>query len=197
MEIPTFIENYQTEEFMLCDAIINRFHEITDVQYKGLTDKEKMDMGFMIGAKTNGGDVNRTDYSIDFHAIRDPLNIDMHNVLSKYIKMYADKYPAFANMPCLSQNMKVQRTPPKGGFHRWHCEHSPNDSSSYRNLTWTLYLNDIPEGEGETEFLEYGVKVQPKKGLLCFFPSAFTHTHRGNPVYSCDKYIATGWYYLT
>jgi len=93
--------------------------------------------------------------------------------------------------------MKVQKTPPKGGFHTWHCEHVSHNNSAYRNLTWTLYLNDIPDGEGETEFLEYGVKVQPKKGLLCFFPAAWSHVHRGNPVYSCDKYIATGWYYLT
>ena len=54
----------------------------------------------------------------------------------------------------------------------------------------------IPEGEGETEFFEYGVKLQPKKGAVCFFPSSFTHTHRGNPVYKHNKYIATGWYYL-
>jgi hypothetical protein len=29
---------------------------------------------------------------------------------------------------------------------------------------------------------------------MSIFPAAFTHTHRGNPVYSKDKYIATGWF---
>ena len=63
-----------------------------------------------------------------------------------------------------------------------------------RLITALGYLNDVPEGEGETEFLEYGMKVQPKKGRLCYFPAAWTHTHRGNPVYTTTKYIATGWY---
>ena len=64
----------------------------------------------------------------------------------------------------------------------------------HRILAWTLYLNDIPEGEGETEFLWQATKVKPKAGLLCIFPASFTHTHRGNPVYSTNKYIATGWF---
>ena len=42
-------------------------------------------------------------------------------------------------------------------------------TDSSRCLVWTIYLNDIPEGEGETEFLEYGIKVQPKKAWYVFF----------------------------
>ena len=86
----------------------------------------------------------------------------------------------------------MQKTPPKGGYHLWHCEASSKETS-YRYLVWTLYLNDIPENEGETEFLWQGIRIKPKRGLFCLFPASFTHTHRGNPVYSCDKYIATGW----
>jgi len=56
-----------------------------------------------------------------------------------------------------------------------------------------LYLNDVPEGEGETEFLHQGMRVQPRKGDLVVWPAFFTHVHRGNPVYTTDKYIATGW----
>jgi len=56
-----------------------------------------------------------------------------------------------------------------------------------------LYLNDVPEGEGETEFLHQGIRCQPKRGSLVLFPAFFTHTHRGNPVFTTDKYIATGW----
>jgi len=48
----------------------------------------------------------------------------------------------------------------------------------------------------DTEFLWQGLRVQPKAGTVSIFPASFTHTHRGNPVYSCDKYIATGWYTL-
>ena len=34
------------------------------------------------------------------------------------------------------------------------------------------------------------LKVQPKKGVFVFFPASFTHTHRGNAVYTHNKYIA-------
>jgi hypothetical protein len=190
METPTFIENYQTEEYEFCDAVISRLEEL-------LLEVENNNIDIMRGRETNNGSHNRVDESINFSNLAEPLNIDMHQILAKYVKMYSEKYTGFAQRPCMSNAMKVQKTPPRGGFHTWHSEHSANENSPYRILTWTLYLNDVPDGEGETEFLEYGIKVQPKKGLLCFFPASWSHVHRGNPVYSCTKYIATGWYYLT
>jgi len=191
MESPNFIECYQTEAFDFCDRVITRLEECI-----GAKDNPDISMHYMNGADTNSGETARRDYSFNFTAMQDPLVAEMHDILREYIPKYADKYHAFAMQGCISEHMKVQKTPPKGGFHLWHCEHGRGDSCSWRNLTWTMYLNDVPEGEGETEFIEYGVKMQPKKGLLSFFPAAWTHTHRGNPVYNCDKYIATGWYYL-
>lgn len=187
MQTPTFIESYQTNAYDLCDRIIDRLEFYLDNNTDGI----------MIGSETNNGQHARVDFSVNFQAVNDPCNIETHNLLNQYIMEYAKKYTGYAQNPCISQAMKVQKTPPRGGFHNWHSEHAPNDNSAYRTLTWTLYLNDIPEGEGETEFLEYGIKVQPKKGLLCFFPAAWTHIHRGNPVYTTTKYIATGWYYFT
>lgn len=191
MQTPTFIETYETDAFDFCDRAISRLEECIEAK-----DNPEVSMHYMSGAETNNGELNRRDYSFNFTAMRDPLAAEMHEILRNYIPKYADKYNGFGMQACISESMKVQKTPPKGGFHQWHCEHGRSDSSSWRNLVWTLYLNDVPEGEGETEFIEYGVKLQPKKGLLCFFPASWTHTHRGNPVYSCDKYIATGWYYL-
>lgn len=84
-----------------------------------------------------------------------------------------------------------------GGYHVFHYERhgsSPDKEAVKRQLVWMIYLNDVPEGEGETEFLYQGLRVQPKKGDLVLWPSAFTHTHRGNPVYTTDKYIVTGWF---
>ena len=189
METPTFIESYQTEQFDFCDRVVARLEEL-------LPQVENTDL-IMKGELTNNGQVNRLDQSINFSNLADPLNAEMHNILSHYVKLYSEKYTGFAAKRCISQAMKVQKTPPRGGFHQWHSEQSFENNSPYRVLTWTLYLNDIPDGEGETEFLEYGIKVKPKKGLLCLFPAAWSHVHRGNPVYGCNKYIATGWYYLT
>lgn len=191
METPTFIESYQTERYDFCDRVIDRLKEYIDSQHDS-----NIAMHYMDGSSTNDGERNRKDCSFNFTSLQDPLVSEMHEILRQYVPKYGEKHNAFAMQGCMSEAMKVQKTPPKGGFHIWHCEHSRNDSSSWRNLVWTMYLNDIPDGEGETEFIEYGIKVQPKKGLLCLFPAAWTHTHRGNPVYSCNKYIATGWYYL-
>lgn len=189
METPNFIECYQTEQYDFCDRVVARLEDLLDAE------KSPDAQGhLMVGSQTNENSGNRVDFSFNLHHIEDPLVAEMHDMLRQYLPIYAGKYMGFDNQPCMSESMKVQKTPPRGGFHIWHCEHGAQNTA--RNLTWTLYLNDIPDGEGETEFIEYGVKVQPKKGLLCFFPASWTHIHRGNPVYSCDKYIATGWYYV-
>lgn len=92
----------------------------------------------------------------------------------------------------VNPSIKIQKTPIRGGYHVWHCEIT-DVSSIDRSLAWIVYLNDIPEGEGETEFLWQGIRIQPKVGRCVIWPAHFTHVHRGNPVYSKDKYIATGW----
>ena len=92
-----------------------------------------------------------------------------------------------------SKDIKIQKTSPREGYHRWHVEVNAHDVAD-RVLAWMIYLHDVPEGEGETEFLWQGVRIQPKAGTCVIWPAYFTHVHRGNPVYTCDKYIATGWF---
>jgi hypothetical protein len=90
-----------------------------------------------------------------------------------------------------SYSFKMQKTNLREGYHIWHYE-SGNREISNRLLTWMLYLNDVEEG-GETEFLYQSMRVKPKQGTLLIWPAAFTHTHRGNPPLSNEKYIVTGW----
>lgn len=86
---------------------------------------------------------------------------------------------------------KMQKTKKGQGYHVWHYE-SCNRENCNRLLTWILYLNDVHEG-GETEFLYQHRRIKPEQGTLVLWPAAFTHTHRGNPPLSNDKYIVTGW----
>jgi len=88
-------------------------------------------------------------------------------------------------------SFKIQKTKIGGGYHIWHFE-SGNRECSNRLLTWILYLNDVQEG-GETEFLYQHMRVKPEQGTIVIWPAAFTHTHRGNPPLSNEKYIVTGW----
>jgi hypothetical protein len=142
------------------------------------------------------GHNKRKDVSRYFERDDTALTVETNSILDAALKKYIDEYPALGMAEFYSQVVKVQKTPPKGGFHIWHSEQGAKNQNSARCLVWMIYLNTTPDGEGATEFLEQGVKLQPEQGTVVFFPAAWTHTHRGNPVYTCDKYIATGWYYL-
>ena len=87
--------------------------------------------------------------------------------------------------------IKIQCVKPTQGYHVWHCEHDSADHG--RRLLFAMaYLNDVAEG-GETEFLYQSLRIKPKQGTLLLCPSGFTHTHRGNPPLSGDKYIINTW----
>jgi hypothetical protein len=137
----------------------------------------------------------RKDTSLIVNGLLPNENVLINNALNACIAQYSEEFFVIKQIEARSETIKMQKTAPKGGYHAWHSEVSSYECAS-RVLAWTLYLNDIPDGEGETEFLWQGVRVKPEAGTVCIFPAAFTHTHRGNPVYSCDKYIATGWYTL-
>ena len=169
----------------LCDRLIERFKELEETS------------SACLGEDANGGLVRRKDASFYFEISAPNLASEVNVVLDQALTLYTDKYPSIGHHQFYSHCVKVQKTPPKGGFHHWHCEQSGRDGSLARILVWMIYLNDTPPGEGTTEFIEQGETIQPKKGSVVLFPASWTHTHRGNPVYTEDKFIATGWYYFT
>ncbi len=87
---------------------------------------------------------------------------------------------------------KIQKTPLYGGFHSWHQEHGYEEP--HRVLVWMVYLNDLDEEDGTTEFLYQNLALTPSQGTVVLWPAYFTHRHRGNPPRKKVKYIATGWY---
>jgi hypothetical protein len=88
-------------------------------------------------------------------------------------------------------SVRIQKTPVGGGYHPWHYENDCKMASS-RMIAFMLYLNSVPIG-GETEFLYQHKRVNAVQGRAVIWPSGFTHTHRGNPPLSNEKYIITGW----
>ena len=119
------------------------------------------------------------------------VNSVLNNALDEYIKKYVGLIGYFK---LISFRIKLQKTLIGNGFHTWHCETGRGEETS-RALVWTIFLNDIPDGEGELEFLHYGKRIQPRKGDVLIFPAFFMHTHRGNPPITTNKYIATGWWH--
>jgi hypothetical protein len=83
--------------------------------------------------------------------------------------------------------LNIQRSDIFDGYYVFH-----SDSCVSRRITFIIYLNDVDDG-GETEFIYQKKKIKPKQGRMVIFPACYTHTHRGNPVYSGVKYVLTGW----
>ena len=135
--------------------------------------------------------------NIDFEAFEDQKTIDLFfNGLQECFKQYSNEYSVITQTRLNCKNMKMQKTSTGGGYHVWHGEQG-NGEEANRSLVYTLYLNDLPlEANGETEFLYQQRRIAPAKNTMVLWPAAFTHAHRGNPVYGDHhKYIVTGWFY--
>ena len=91
--------------------------------------------------------------------------------------------------------LKIQKTLPTEGYHVWHIEHGKGFTTEPRAFVFSIYLNDVEEG-GETEFLHFSKRVQPKTGRIVIWPAAFPYVHRGNSPLSGEKYILTSWMML-
>jgi hypothetical protein len=105
---------------------------------------------------------------------------------------YLDHYSVLAEASKHQvRSMKIQKTLPGEGYHIWHFE-SDSLERAGRICAWGLYLNTVEQG-GETEFLYQGVRIPAVEGTLVIWPAGFTHTHRGNPPLSGEKYLLTGW----
>ena len=85
----------------------------------------------------------------------------------------------------------LQKTEIGGGYHKLHTESTGYYNTS-RTLAWMIYLNDVEDG-GETEFPHQRMKIKPKENMGVIWPGGVTHFHRGNPPYSNEKFILTGW----
>ena len=116
---------------------------------------------------------------------------DLHNCLLAYLKEFqlAGMVQAFNNGVEAPQIQKYEKG---AGYHAWHGERNGR-ATSLRHLVFMTYLNDVSDG-GETEFFYQKLKVKPRKGLTLIWPSDWTHTHRGIPSPTQEKYIVTGWY---
>ena len=106
--------------------------------------------------------------------------------------VYGDEIPFVHNLKLIAREAKFQKTKAgQLGFSNFHLEQG-SGSAADRAMVWMLYLNNVYDG-GETEFLDQRKKYAPKAGDFVMWPAGITHPHRGNPPYSNDKYILTGW----
>ncbi len=177
-----FIGQYYLDNLSICDEILEFYNKSNNK---------------IQGATTKGVDKSikdSTDVMIDWK---------LDNIAHKYIqalgsptKKYIEDYKFCDKNAAWSviEKINIQHYKPKGGYHAWHTERS---NSKYpvaaRHLAFMTYLNDV-EDSGETEFYYQKLKVKPRKGLTLIWPVDWTHTHRGIPSPTEEKYIITGWF---
>jgi len=181
--LDNFICGWYHNDVSICDRIIN-LHKKSDKKYMGVID----DTRFLPEIK------NSTDCWLENDK---SLTSEYIDYLQQAVDLYVTKYP-FCNDGSpwtIIQSINVQHyMPPNGGFHKFHCERSGADfPNNNRHLVFMTYLNDVNDG-GETEFYHQNIKVKPVKGLTLIWPADWTHTHRGLPSPTEEKYIVTGWF---
>lgn len=185
-------KNAVSDEF--CDEIIDSWESMT----KTREEKENHNHSNTGLRRDKAIFMDDTDSTLssDEVALRSRITNSVYDILLPATEDYLKDVGIYDDVYCVPHNVKVQKYDHtrSGGYYAFHSEQSYSDMSYLRRLlTYMIYLNDVPEGEGETEFLNQGVRVKPSKGDLVIWPAFFTHIHRGNPVYTTDKYIATGW----
>jgi|TARA_R110001632_G_scaffold121716_2_gene234375 hypothetical protein len=135
--------------------------------------------------------------NINFEPFNGKSTIDIFfHGLQNCFEEYGAEFSVIKSVKINCNNMKMQKTSSGGGYHIWHGEQG-NGDQAHRGLVYMLYLNSLPTGaNGETEFLYQQRRINPAKNTMVLWPAAFTHAHRGNPVYGdSSKYIVTGWFY--
>ena len=175
-----------------CEELIKVYEDSVELNYA----ISRKDMGkekiyqdnnlVFVGSKTYVKD------DIFFDAVQPPVQQFVNLAWTSY-EEYAKKYGVLTSLAShrFYDSVKIQKTKPSEGYHVWHCEHD-NRKNGSRLLLVMVYLNDVEEG-GETEFLYQSRRVKPKHGTMVICPSSFTHTHRGNPPLTGDKYMINGW----
>ena len=180
-------ENAFSKEY--CETVIQHFEKMKEngfvknrFEVEGLPKTQKDDLSCFAHCVDEINFENIGNLTNQFHAI----------FWAIYNQMYSANFDSLKGSGTHNNySFKIQKTTIGGGYHTWHYE-SPTRETCHRLLAWTVYLNDVDDG-GETEFLYQHKRIKPKQGTLVIWPASFTHTHRGNPPLSNNKYIITGW----
>jgi hypothetical protein len=177
-----FIGQYYLEDISICDRIIE-FYETNPNLVNEVYLKNK-DVVFKDCYQIASGEVDNEL----IHNYEKQLQGCLDKYLDTYI--YANDVSIFK----IRYDYNLQHYKPSQSYSQWHAERNGNGEEYItRHLVFMTYLNDVND-EGETEWFYQKIKVKPKKGLTVIWPAEWTHTHKGIPSRTEDKFILTGWF---
>lgn len=188
----------------ICNDIIDMFENQEDkcdgVTFGGLDKNVKDTIDFRIPIDESN------PHFIKWQKIRDLLKNELTRNLNIYIKKISEpllldiqnstrKYQFF-NHTSNCDTYMIQKYNKNKGRYIYHDDaHIEWNTKRYRILTYIWYLNDVYDG-GETEFFGK-LRIVPRAGKLVLFPSTWCYPHRGRVPISDNKYIITGWIYIS
>jgi hypothetical protein len=186
---------------ILCDKIIDMYEKSSD-KFPG-----QILRGIIKDIK------NTNDIAIPKNHVWEKINSFLYKELMSKLKEYINHitpekeinmnisgneytFSYFNHQDLFSEGFLIQKYDKNVGKFLYHNDFAIHENKeAIRVLTFLWYLNNVEEG-GETEFWgNYAVK--PEKGKLLLFPTTWTYPHSGKIPISNDKYIITGWLYIT
>ena len=190
-----FIYSHQSLSNEICDEIIELYNKEGNNINPGV-----------VASGLNKLIKDTSDFVIPIDIDKESCWYKINNILSDEMKINLDIYSSEIkkkyDVELLTSNyvfesaFMIQKYEKNKGKYIYHDDFSINlNLKKYRVITFIWYLNDVIEG-GETEF--FGTyKITPKKGKLLFFPAGWLYPHCGKTPISSDKYIITGWLYVS
>tara|TARA_B100000029_G_scaffold153864_1_gene149167 strand:- start:665 stop:1267 length:603 start_codon:yes stop_codon:yes gene_type:complete len=119
----------------------------------------------------------------------DPISDFMTEVMTDGWKEYSKTLPTPQGQPMSFSDYSVRVYYKGQGKFLEHVDQSAGPNV-IRTFGIILYLNTVEEG-GDTDFMDYKLKIKPEAGKLVIFPCNYLFRHEGTIPLSEDKYIIT------
>ena len=180
-----FIHGWYIDE-KICDGVIEYFNEDDPDKKQGI-----------FGNKNEANKDKKDSIDLPVSPHNDDPRISAYlEQLAKALNHYIDDFPVLNNQSPwrIESNFNVQWYPKGGGYKVWHHERDAFQVST-RMLVFMTYLNTVTD-YGGTEWKHQKRIINAEKGLTVFWPTDFTHVHKGVVSPTQEKYIATGWYHF-
>lgn len=130
------------------------------------------------------------DLTTTCHTTNNPHIQGIHNkfymLLLAGMASYSRKYEM--HMPFVHEGYQLLRYG-EGQEYKAHSDAGPGIN---RVVSALIYLNEDYAG-GELEFVNFGIKVKPKAGMMILFPSDFAYRHIAHPIRKGKKYSLVTW----
>jgi len=191
MDLILEFQNSLTDDF--CDEIIRKFEEDERKEkskVSNVSNKSFIDFNYR-----KSTELKISEYS-DWEDIHTKLFTIISEKLSEYYsflkKCGYEKNEIILGLIGSShiKGLSITKSE-KSDYFNWHID---DYDGKGRFITVLIYLNTLNESEGGSTVFGNGKIIKPEKGKIVFFPSLWTHVHRGDVVKNNSKYIVSGFF---